>query len=152
MGGGYLNSSSHLHAADHRRDKEVECIKGKRDRCGDRRHARMDHLATRFFFVKTCTEIWNEARAALASDENQPGKEVRSNVARLAKVHLLRPYEDLSLIDQYAKAFSLDPDYVYDNTEFGSIMNFLIMWHKEDEYQARYTEIWNAMNANPAKK
>lgn len=88
----------------------------------------------------------------MAPGDNQPHKETRTNVARLAKVNRIARFDDLHLIERYATKFGLDPDWVYDNTSFGTIWNFLIMWHEFEEYQERFQEIWQGINAPIPKK
>ena len=72
-------------------------------------------------------------------------------MARLAKVNELRPYKDLDLIDQYATRFALDPDWVFDNTRFDTLMEFCIKWKKEAEYRERFEDIWKEIHASPTK-
>lgn len=83
--------------------------------------------------------------------KDQPKADIRANVARLAKVHTLRPFHDLDFIDQYATRYGLDPDWVYDHTSFGTIMNFAYKWKLENEYRERFEFIWNEIH-NPTKK
>lgn len=66
----------------------------------------------------------------------------------MAQVHKLSPYDDLSLIGRYAERFGLDPDHVYHNTSFDTIMAFTVMWKEVDEYHERYTEYWKLLNGN----
>jgi hypothetical protein len=73
-------------------------------------------------------------------------------VAALAKVNRLQGYDDLSLIDRYAQRFGLDPDWVYDNTSFGTIINFAVLWKESDEYQERFSYIWSEIHTTPSKK
>jgi hypothetical protein len=69
----------------------------------------------------------------------------------MAKVHLLRGFDDLDLIDRYAQKFGLDPDWVYDHTSFGTIINFAVKWHLEHEFQERYQFIWHSIHEQPTK-
>jgi hypothetical protein len=72
-------------------------------------------------------------------------------VAHLAQVRKLRPFEDLDYIDQYASRYGLDPDWVYDHTSFGTIMNFAVKWKEEAEYRDRFDEIWREIHATHTK-
>ena len=81
----------------------------------------------------------------------QPKKDIKANVAKLAKVNLLHGFEDLHLIGRFAENFGLHPDDVYYNTSFGTIANFFIMWKEQDEYQERYSYIWEEVSKPPAK-
>ena len=87
-----------------------------------------------FFFTQSCDRIWKEAYEGMAPTPGQPKAEAKSNVARMAKAHRLNPYNDLSLISNYAAKFGLDPDWVYDHTSFGTIISFATMWKESDEY------------------
>jgi len=64
----------------------------------------------------------------------------------MAKVHRLAAYDDLSLIGRYAERFGLDPDHVYHNTSFDTLIEFTVMWKESDEFQERYTEYWSLLN------
>lgn len=83
--------------------------------------------------------------------KDQPRQDVKRNVAQLAKSNLLLPFSDLNIIGAYASAFGLDPDYVYDNTGFGTIANFHVMWKEQQEYSERYSHIWDEVNRPPTK-
>ena len=72
-------------------------------------------------------------------------------MARLAKVHLLNGYDDLDLIDQYASKFGQDPNWVYDNIDFGTIINFAVKWHLQGEFQERFNFIWQEIHNTPTK-
>lgn len=85
----------------------------------------------------------------MVPNKDQPKKEAKQNVARLAKVHRLNPYDDLSLIGTYAERFGQDPDWVYDNTSFGTIINFAIMWKETSEYNERFQHIWQEIHTAP---
>lgn len=69
----------------------------------------------------------------------------------MAKVQKLYPFDDLSLIEKYASKFSMDPDYVYDNTSFGTLMNFHILWKESEEYAERFNSIWQEINTVPTR-
>lgn len=72
-------------------------------------------------------------------------------MARLAKVHLLNGYDDLELIDQYATRFGQDADWVYNNTSFGTVINFCIKWKEQAEYNERFQFIWQEIHTIPSK-
>lgn len=64
----------------------------------------------------------------------------------MAEVHRLRKFDDLSLIGVYAEKFGMDPDVVFWKTSFDTLINFLVMWQQENEYQERYQFIYNELN------
>lgn len=70
----------------------------------------------------------------------------------MAKAHRLNAYNDLSLIGGYAAKFGLDPNWVLDNTDFGTITEFAKMWKEQEEYQERFSSIWHEINAVPSNK
>ncbi len=72
-------------------------------------------------------------------------------MARLAKVHKLNPYDDLDLIDQYATRYGLDPDWVFYNSQFDSVIAFLVKWKEEFEYRERFQAIWEEIHNTPSK-
>jgi len=72
-------------------------------------------------------------------------------VARLAKVHLLNSYDDLDLIDQYATRYGLDPDWVFYNSQFDTVMGLLVKWKEESEYRERFQSIWHEIHDTPKK-
>jgi hypothetical protein len=82
-------------------------------------------------------------------NKEQPKADVRRSVAALAKVNRLYPFDDLSLIDKYARRFGLDPDWVYHNTAFGTITGFHVMWKEQEEYQERFEHIYREVNTAP---
>ena len=69
----------------------------------------------------------------------------------MAKAGRLVKFDDLDLIDQYASRFGQDPDWVYDNTSFGTIVNFMCKWKEQSEYQERFSFIWGEINTPPTK-
>ena len=84
-------------------------------------------------------------------NKDQPKAEIKKNVSIMAKAGRLVKFDDLDLIDQYASRFGQDPDYVYDNTSFGTIVNFMMKWKEQGEYQERFNFIWHEINAPPTK-
>lgn len=60
-------------------------------------------------------------------------------------------YTDVNLIEGYARAFSLDPDWVYENVSFDTIMLFQIKWKQEHEHKERYDDIERMMSESKAK-
>jgi len=88
----------------------------------------------------------------LAPNPEQPKKDIKENVSRLAKVNKLSPFNDLSLIEKYATKFGQDPDWVYNNTSFGTIVNFAIMWKETQEFDERFQYIWHEIHTPLTKK
>jgi hypothetical protein len=64
----------------------------------------------------------------------------------MAEVERLSGYDELSLIGKYAERFGLDPNYVYHNTSFNTVMNFLTMWKETEEYHERFMNFWTELN------
>ena len=64
----------------------------------------------------------------------------------MARVNLLNGFEDLHIIGRFAEKFGLHPDEVYENTSFGTITNFLVMWKETDEYNERFAYFWDEMH------
>lgn len=60
----------------------------------------------------------------------------------------LRNYGDVNLIEGYAKNFGLDPDVVYEQVSFDTLIMFSVKWKRESEYQER-KEILERMMTNP---
>lgn len=69
----------------------------------------------------------------------------------MAEVQRLYTFDDLSLIDKYAQKFGLDPDWVYDHTSFGTIINFAVMWKEQAEFDDRFQFLWHEINTVPSK-
>lgn len=63
----------------------------------------------------------------------------------------LHEFTDLSYIEDYAVKFSLDPDWVYENKSFDTIMLFAIKWKEVDEYQERFQAIERMMTESGQK-
>ena len=69
----------------------------------------------------------------------------------MARVQLLNGFDDLHLIGRFAEKFGIHPDEVYDNTSFGTITNFLVMWKEQDEYHERFQYFWDDVHKTPRK-
>ncbi len=69
----------------------------------------------------------------------------------MAKVHRLNGYDDLSIIDNFAQKFGQNPDWVYDHTSFGTVINFAALWKEKEEYSERFNFIWQEVNQPPRK-
>lgn len=70
----------------------------------------------------------------------------------MAESWRLNDYDDLSIVVRFAKLFGLDPDYVYDNKSFETVMNVLAMEKESDEYHERYMKFWHVVNKEPETK
>lgn len=73
-------------------------------------------------------------------------QEKREKIAKLANVKKLSGYADLNLIEAFAERFGLDPDYVYENKSFDTVILFNQKWKDQAEYQERYHEIEKMMS------
>ncbi len=72
-------------------------------------------------------------------------------MARMAKVHRLNRYDDLDLIDGYASRFGLDPDWVFNNSAFSTVVEFAVKWKEESEYRDRFADVWEQVTTPPTK-
>lgn len=70
----------------------------------------------------------------------------------MAEVWRLKKFDELSLIGTYAEKFSLDPDHVFCNTSFNTVMNFLWKWKESDEYQERYQFIYSELTRDDSTR
>lgn len=46
-------------------------------------------------------------------------------------------YMDANLIESYARTFNQDPNRVYQEVDFGTIMMFAVKWKREHEHSER---------------
>lgn len=70
----------------------------------------------------------------------------------MAKVQRLNPFDDLSLIDRFAQKFGLNPDQVYLDSSFNTVINFAVMWKEMDEYNERFSYIWSEIQTPISRK
>ena len=73
----------------------------------------------------------------------QPKADTKKTIAQMARVQRLAPFQDLDIIDRYASRFGLDPDWVSENTSFGTLTNFLVKWKEQDEFNERFQYFWD---------
>lgn len=86
----------------------------------------------------------------MEESENEYNKQ-RLDTAKAAGVDRLLKFSDLSIIGTFAEKFSQDPDWVYENTSFDTIMNFIYMWKEQADYQERYlAKLKNPNNVTPS--
>jgi hypothetical protein len=78
----------------------------------------------------------------------EPDKELASFKKRETIVNILKVTKkninfdpDVSRIEEFAKEFGLDPDYVYNEKDFDTVMMFSIKWKQLSEFNERYAEI-----------
>ena len=64
----------------------------------------------------------------------------------MARSERLIPFQDLDLIGGYAEKFAMDPDVVYWQTSFHTLMNFVVMWKEKEEYRERFSYIWKEIS------
>lgn len=67
-------------------------------------------------------------------------------ISKLAKVERLAPFADLAIIERFAVTFGLDPDFVYEQKDFDTVMIFTVKWKEQDEYHERYRQIDKSLN------
>ena len=60
----------------------------------------------------------------------------------MADSRSLARYGDLSLIVRYAKLFSLDADFVFENCSFDSVCSILSYEKEQHEFEERYSEFY----------
>lgn len=58
----------------------------------------------------------------------------------------------MNFIDVYAQTYSLDPDWVFSNTKFGTLTNLIIKWRKYDRYQSKFNEYKKLMSPHGTTK
>lgn len=78
------------------------------------------------------------------SEDNQR----RALIARLAESSKLDSDFETSILDRYAKAYSLDPDFVYQK-EFDTVFLFIGLWKREGEYADRYRAMEKTLTDKP---
>jgi hypothetical protein len=71
--------------------------------------------------------------------------EFKKNVANLARVDRLTKFDDLSVIGDFAERFGLDPDAVFNDSSFATVMKFMVMWKESGEYHERFQDIWSTL-------
>jgi hypothetical protein len=83
--------------------------------------------------------------------DKTPDSERRNNIAQIANVSRLTAFSDLSLIGDFAERFAMDPDIVYSEKSFDTVINFSRMWKEQSDYQMRYLNIDRMMNESTNK-
>ena len=83
----------------------------------------------------------------MAENPKQPLADMRKNVANIAKVSRLIPFEDLSLVGNHAERFSMDPDEVFSRVSFETVISFAVESKERQEFRERYNSIWNGINS-----
>lgn len=61
-------------------------------------------------------------------------------------------FGDVNLIEAYATRFGLDPDKVYTDVSFDSMIMFHVKWKREREYEERKEVIERMMNESKTSK
>lgn len=56
------------------------------------------------------------------------------------------------MIDRYAQTFARDPDDVYQNADFDTVISFAWLWKEQQEYQSRYRSIEDMMKKSASTK
>ena len=64
----------------------------------------------------------------------------------MAKWQRLTPHADVSLIGDYSERFGRDPDWVFENKSFETVMAFAVESKERGEYRERFNFIWNELN------
>jgi len=81
----------------------------------------------------------------------QPKTDTKKTIAQMSRVQLLNGFEDLHMIDKFSRHFGQHPDEVYENTSFGTVINFLVMWKEQEEYNERFQYFWDEHHKPPQK-
>lgn len=74
---------------------------------------------------------------------------MRKNVAALAKVTRLIPFEDLTLVGNFAERFAMNPDKVFWKVSFETVIAFAVENKERQEFRERFNEIWHGINSTP---
>jgi hypothetical protein len=69
----------------------------------------------------------------------------REVIAEMAGANRLDPFFSVSLVEQYAKEFGMDPDVVY-GKEFNNLLLFSQLWGERQRYHDRYRAMDKLMN------
>lgn len=80
--------------------------------------------------------------------EDTEDNQRRTLIARLAEGSKLDGDFEKSLLDRFAKAYGLDPDFVYQK-EFDTVFLFLGLWKREGEYADRYRAMEKTLTDKP---
>lgn len=64
----------------------------------------------------------------------------------MAKWQRLTPHADVSLVGDFSERFGLDPDWVFENKSFETVMAFAVEAKERGEYRERYNYIWGELN------
>jgi len=64
----------------------------------------------------------------------------------MAKWQRLTPHADIGLIGDFAERFGLDPDWVFENKSFDTVIAFAVESKERAEYRERYNFIWSELN------
>lgn len=75
---------------------------------------------------------------------------MRKNVAALAKVTRLLPFEDLSLVGNHAERFAMNPDEVFWKVSMETVIAFAVEHKERHEFRERFNDIWQSINGNHA--
>jgi len=71
---------------------------------------------------------------------------MRKNVAALAKVTRLIPFEDLSLVGNHAERFSMNPAKVFTKCSFEDVIAFAVENKERQEFRERFNNLWQGIN------
>jgi hypothetical protein len=80
------------------------------------------------------------------------GKELSDLVRNLHGDPGLSGYGDVNLLETYAERFGLDPDYVYNNVSFDTVIMFHVKWKRERDFEERKNELERMMNESKTAK
>ena len=71
-------------------------------------------------------------------------------MANMAKWQRLTPFADIGLVGDFAERFGLDPDWVFDNKSFSTVLAFAVESKERSEYRERFNYIWKQINDSSA--
>jgi hypothetical protein len=80
--------------------------------------------------------MWEKWLARLAPADTAESVE-REHIASVALVDRLKPFGNLSWIDQYASRYGILPQEA-EKVRFDNFMPFIYLWKEQQEYQERY--------------
>ena len=70
---------------------------------------------------------------------------MRKNVAAMAMVTRLNPFEDLSLVGNHAERFGIDPDKVFTKCSMETVIAFAVEQKEKQEFRERFNSIWQGI-------
>jgi hypothetical protein len=96
-------------------------------------------LGTGFFLLQSVEKIWKQANDRMELIQI-PGAEIDDTLAKSAGIGNLSKLADLSIIDQFAQVYHVDPDQVYVKT-FDTVMWMMTLWKERERFQRTFNAL-----------